>query len=159
MSHSPQYNNVCVMSPLSKLHSFTYYFTKQMIQHIHLNDDNVLNFNLPLGINWTNLLILLLENSQITQLTTATCNTAQMCCISILHQGIEVLKVSEQARQMQVYHWYDIFTGRAPSGTAILNMMLHPVIILLIMLGILFCLMCYICCWIKLKYPNFKNCN
>lgn len=115
--------------------TMTYYFPVHEHTGVNLVDaNNALSFNFSL---WTNLYQRLSGNKQISQLAAATWTKVLTRSLAILHQRTEILKVSTQAQQMTVHHWYDIFRGWSPSWISVLNIMIHPIIVFFVLIGIM----------------------
>ena len=61
----------------------------------------------------------------------------QKTLITVQHDTERIHQIMKRVKSDGEHYWWDVFTGYSPSATKILNILTHPILILLIIMTIL----------------------
>lgn len=106
---------------------------------------------IPVGINLT-LVRKLLQLDDLSQLPKGS-HKGQRTPITIYHDAEKIQRVLERVKKGGEYPLWEILFGWLPTATGILNLMLHPIIVLLVLT---ICLLLGIILYIKFWYITKK---
>ncbi|XP_068280354.1 uncharacterized protein [Nyctibius grandis] len=91
----------------------------------------------PIGMNLS-LVKQLMNHTDLTEILQDVKESGQKTLITVHHDTEKIYKVLKRIKEDTTHNWWDILFGWSPTATGILNMIRHPVIILLIL--VLVCL-------------------
>jgi len=96
-----------------------------------------------------NLLKELLQHEDLKQLLKQIQERGTRALITVQRDIERIYQVTEQVKRDREHHWWDMFVGKSPSATKVLNVLIHPIIVLLITVVTL--TIVHLVFWCKLK--------
>ncbi|KAK4805581.1 hypothetical protein QYF61_009346 [Mycteria americana] len=79
-------------------------------------------------------------HDDLSQLLKRTRNNGQRTLITIHHNAERIHPVPERVKKDGEHHWWETVFGWSPTATGILNLMLHPTVVLLVLTYYVYCL-------------------
>ncbi|XP_042660771.1 uncharacterized protein LOC116964869 [Tyto alba] len=101
----------------------------------------------PIGMNLT-LVRQLIKHQDLLGILREIQRNGEKTLVTIHHDTKEINRVLQRTKQDASHNWWDTLFGWSPSATGILNIMIHPIVILLGSLGILLVLTIILYLWV-----------
>ena len=89
----------------------------------------------PIGMNLT-LVRQLMKHQDLTEILKEIQENGQNILVTVYHDIKEISKVLQRVKQDETHHWWDALFGWSPTATGILNTLCHPIIVMLILVGV-----------------------
>ena len=89
----------------------------------------------PTGMNLA-LVKLIIKHPDLDEILKEIKENGEQVLITVHHDAEEISKVLQRIKQETSHHWWDALFGWSPNATGTLNALVHPIIVLLILVGI-----------------------
>lgn len=88
-----------------------------------------------IGMNLT-LVRQLMKHQDLTKILKEIQKNGEKTLVTVYHDIKEISKVLRRVKQDATHHWWDALLGWSPTATGILNTLCHPIIVILILVGV-----------------------
>lgn len=140
--------NLCICN-FVKIEGCDFFYQAPVISHQHIKANLTTVQEIlpaPIGMNLT-LVAQLLKHNELKEILREIRDEGKRTLITIHHHTETIRRVFKRLEEGPSHHWWDELFGWPPTATGLLNTLVHPIVVLLILVGISLILSVIIFVW------------
>ncbi|XP_071895524.1 uncharacterized protein [Anas platyrhynchos] len=135
--HSKNHSNFCICN-FVRIVGCDFQYLAPVVSHQLIKSNNTMYHKLlptPIGMNLT-LVKQLVKHQDLIRILKGIQENGEKTLITVHHDTKEISRVLQRVKRDTSHNWWDTLFGWSPTATGILNTLSHPIIVLLILVGI-----------------------
>uniref|UniRef100_A0A8B9BUJ2 Uncharacterized protein n=1 Tax=Anser brachyrhynchus TaxID=132585 RepID=A0A8B9BUJ2_9AVES len=145
---SKNHSNFCICN-FVRIFGCDFLYMAPVVSHQLIKSNNTMYHKLlptPIGMSLT-LVKQLVKHQDLIKILKGIQENGEKTLITVHHDTKEISRVLQRVKQDTNHNWWDALFGWSPTATGILNTLCHPIIVLLILVGISLVLSFVILVW------------